>query len=181
MEIKKRIAATNPAYITEKSGKAFVVHPVKITDSLTSIGLMYNVSSHLIKQVNELVSDQIYSKKELLVPVVDGMRLPSFIAAETEEEKDARLLKESMYLQNVQRASAVRIMATLIAEHHKPEPRSKFFTEAKFYLEEAGYDLAQAQAKFLADVAWEQQQKKDAPKKPGFFAKLFGLSDAKTE
>ena len=85
------------------------------------------------------------------------MRLPSFMAAETEEEKEARLLKESMYLQNVQRASAVRIMATLIAEHHKPEPRGNFLSEAKFYLEEAGYDLAQSQAKFLADVTWERQ------------------------
>ena len=76
------------------------------------------------------------------MPVVDGIRMPNL--NETPELARERELKEAMYLENVKRAEAQRMMATLIGEHNRPEPRSKFFAEAKFYLEDANYDFEKA-------------------------------------
>ena len=39
------------------------------------IALKYNVGSNLIKRANDLITEEIFSKKELLIPIVPGMTL----------------------------------------------------------------------------------------------------------
>ena len=44
---------------------------------------------HLIKQCNELLTDNLYSKERIMIPVVEGMVL-QVAAPETEESKMKR-------------------------------------------------------------------------------------------
>lgn len=54
-------------------GKQYVIHDVHIYDTLMKISLRYNVPEKQIRAINKLVSDEVYSRKEILVPVQPGM------------------------------------------------------------------------------------------------------------
>lgn len=55
-------------------------------DTLSMISLKYNVRQHLIKTANDLITENIFSKQELLIPIVAGMTL-RVEAPESEEAK----------------------------------------------------------------------------------------------
>ena len=57
-----------------------------MNDTLSMISLKYNVRQHLIKIANDLISENIFSKQELLIPIVAGMTL-RVEAPESEEAK----------------------------------------------------------------------------------------------
>ena len=59
----------------EINGKQFLVHKVRESDSLMKLSLMYNVSIRLIKNCNNLVDDNVFHKRELLIPVVEGFMM----------------------------------------------------------------------------------------------------------
>ena len=72
------------------NGKQYLVHKVKETDSLEKLSLQYKISVKAIKMTNELISDQIFSRAELLLPVQPGMQ----ISVEEPESEEKKLQKE---------------------------------------------------------------------------------------
>ena len=73
----------------EVNDRQFLVHKVIESDSLMRLSLKYNVSIRLIKNCNNLVDDQVYHKRELLIPVVEGfvMRDQQPLTEEQEKQK----------------------------------------------------------------------------------------------
>ena len=63
-----------------------MIHKVKMNDTLSMISLKYNVRQHLIKAANDLITENIFSKQELLIPIVPGMTL-RVEAPESEQAK----------------------------------------------------------------------------------------------
>ena len=57
-----------------------------MNDTLSMISLKYNVRQNLIKTANDLITENIFSKQELLIPIVAGMTL-RVEAPESEEAK----------------------------------------------------------------------------------------------
>jgi hypothetical protein len=57
-----------------------------MNDTLSMISLKNNVRQHLIKTANDLISENIFSRQELLIPIVAGMTL-RVEAPESEEVK----------------------------------------------------------------------------------------------
>ena len=57
---QEKIKGREQVHLIEKDGSAYLVHPVRITDSLQSIGLTYNVNSKLIMKANQLLNEQIF-------------------------------------------------------------------------------------------------------------------------
>ena len=54
------------------------------------LSLKYNVSTRLLKNCNGIVDDQIFSKRELLIPIVEGMVCAAQMPV-TEESEKARI------------------------------------------------------------------------------------------
>ncbi len=52
----------------EDGSVAYVIHKVQITDTLDGVSIRYNVRKDLIQRVNEFSGDEIYMKKELIIP-----------------------------------------------------------------------------------------------------------------
>lgn len=131
-------------------------------------------------EANKLLNDQIYQKKELLIPVVDGMKLN--MRAMTPAEAEAKKIKQEMYLKEVNRSESLRMLVRDIADSQRSIERIKFKEEARMYLEDCGYDYDKAKAKWQADLKWEEEQKRLAKaNKPGFFAKLFSSNKDKQQ
>jgi len=47
-----------------------VIHRTKPTDTVQRLSLAYNVPMNLIRQANDLLTDNLYSKETILLPVV---------------------------------------------------------------------------------------------------------------
>jgi LysM repeat protein len=54
-----------PAY---EVGAGYVIHKVAETDTLDGVCLRYDVSKDMIRRANEFSGDEIYMKKELIIP-----------------------------------------------------------------------------------------------------------------
>ena len=54
-----------PAY---EVGAGYVIHKVAETDTLDGICLRYDVSKDMIRGANEFTGDEIYMKRELIIP-----------------------------------------------------------------------------------------------------------------
>lgn len=54
-----------PAY---KKGVGYVIHQVSQNDTLDGISIRYNVSKDLIRRANQFTGDEIFMKKELVIP-----------------------------------------------------------------------------------------------------------------
>jgi LysM repeat protein len=52
----------------EDGSVAYVIHKTLVTDTLDGISIRYNVRKDLIQRVNEFTGDEIYMKKELIIP-----------------------------------------------------------------------------------------------------------------
>lgn len=102
-----------------------MIHLTKPTDTLQRLSLVYNVPMNLIKQFNDLLTDNLYSKERIMIPVVEGMIL-QVAAPETEESKAKREMDR--------RENALRMMTEHI--RRKLKQNGDFKPEATFYLSE---------------------------------------------
>lgn len=71
-------------------GKQYIVHTVLINDTLSMLSLKYNVSQQLIRSTNKLLTDNIFSRQELLIPVQPGM----VIRIDAPEQDDSLIRRE---------------------------------------------------------------------------------------
>ena len=56
-------------------GKQFIVHRVKESDSLGMLSLKYSVPVNTIRQSNNLLTENVFSRLELLIPVKEGVEI----------------------------------------------------------------------------------------------------------
>jgi LysM repeat protein len=78
-----------------------VIHEVKPNDTLDRISIMYDISKDAIRRANDFTGDEIYMKKELIIPnksklifssinfIIDGpVNLPSSEYTEEQRKKE---------------------------------------------------------------------------------------------
>ena len=66
------VGMPNEGEVRVIGGKAFLVHRVLEFETLQKLSLKYNVNARALMNCNALLDDQIFHKRELLVPIVDG-------------------------------------------------------------------------------------------------------------
>ena len=67
--IEEQIPITKSPYPTiTASGSNYVIHKVNPTDTLDRICLIYNIPKDAICKANDFIGDEIYMKKELIIP-----------------------------------------------------------------------------------------------------------------
>ena len=71
-------------------GKQYLVQTVLINDTLSMLSLKYNVSQQLIRTTNKLLTDNIFSRQELLIPVQPGM----VVRIDAPEQDDSLIRRE---------------------------------------------------------------------------------------
>ncbi len=133
--------------MVEIEGKQFVCHQVKIHDTLQGVALKYNVSITIIKKANQLLTDSIFQKQELLIPVVPGLTVK---VAEPESDS-SRLLREE-----ANRETALSMLNEHICKANHASKHADFRAEARFYLSENDFDYRRAAQAYDADLKTEQ-------------------------
>ena len=106
------------------------------------LSLRYNVSMQLIRMANEFTGDEIFMKKELVIPFTTGMVYKD-IKPETEEQR---------------RKICIDMLNKLFLERNRSNQRD-YSAEARYYLEVTDYNLDKALAEYEADMKFEEQQK----------------------
>jgi LysM repeat protein len=51
-----------------QQGPKYVIHKVNPNDTLDRISIIYNVPKDAIRKANDFIGDEIYMKKELIIP-----------------------------------------------------------------------------------------------------------------
>lgn len=120
----------------------YVIHKVSPNETLDRICLIYNCPKDAIRKANGFSGDEIYMKKELIIPSsnVPVSRVdPNLQVNEDQRRKD---------------------MIDLMNQHlrEKYGYKSSFKAEAQYYLEIAGYDFLKAIKEFEEDYKFEKEQ-----------------------
>lgn len=134
-------AATPPAPDT-----LHFLHPTD--DTIPSLSLRYNVPASVLRRYNNLTSDHLLSaRRTILVP---GSHYPSGVSLSPRpvegEEEETRKAKIRRWM-----------VACKCAEYEV----------AELYLEQSGYDLGRAVARYQADEEWERTHPMDVGKGKG--------------
>jgi len=126
-------------------GKSYLVHKVLEFDSLPKLSLKYNVNGRALMNCNGLVDEQIFHKREILVPIVEG-----FVKA-----KQQTKLTETQQVENIQlkRESAIRMMWEHIEEKMG---KGNFHAEALYYCSDNNYEYIKARDAFNTDLEFER-------------------------
>jgi len=131
-------------------GKEYIVHQVTTKCSLVMISLKYNVPEQTIRYANGMAGDQIFAKKEVLIPVTPTTNIvaqkPMDAAEKAKEKADI-----DKY--------AINMVAAYIKGIENPRgDKRDHMGEAKYYLEVNAYDMVKARENYLADVEFEKSQ-----------------------
>lgn len=62
-----------PIGYTRDGKEDYVIHNVTPTDTLEGISLRYDVNKDLIRRANEFTGDEVYMKKELIIPFTSNI------------------------------------------------------------------------------------------------------------
>lgn len=140
------VGMPNEGEVRVIDGKAFLVHRVLEFDSLQGLSLKYNINARALMQCNGLVDDQIFHKREILVPIVDG-----FVMARQQTS-----LTEAQQVENIQlkRESAIRMMWEHIEEQMG---QGNYKAEALYYCSDNNYEYIKARDAFNRDLEFERQ------------------------
>ncbi|KAL6056840.1 hypothetical protein QOT17_015867 [Balamuthia mandrillaris] len=123
-----------------KPEEDFFYHTIQDTDTLQGLSLKYHVSREALKRVNNTSSDiQLMAMKQIRVPKSEHVKAPLPSPQQTEEQ--AR-------------------RATFRKFKSRTECTDE---EAKFYLQEAHYDLEKAMALWREDEDWEYKATHSPP------------------
>jgi len=121
-----------------------VRHRVTTLDTLLGLSLKYGVSVDLIKQANRMGSESVFQYKFLDIP--NPTKLPSQEEIEADQKNLPKEGKEGIMISRFLRMAS-----------------SKDEAEARFYLEECGWDVNKAVKMREDDLEWEEEdvKKKD--------------------
>lgn len=145
--------------------KQFLVHKVLMSDSLTKLSLMYNVSQKDIKLCNGLTMDQIFQRKELLIPVTKDFKEYSVKPLTAEQIQRQEEAKREMAIH----CMTEYVRERLPADQLKASKTKDFRAEALFYCSDNNYEYHKAKKHFDEDLKFEEDAKKmERPKKKKF-------------
>lgn len=110
------------------------------SDTLDRVCLIYNVPKDAIRKANNFTGDEIYMKRELIIPGSSGPMFKMNISQNDEQRK--------------------RDMVELVSIHIKEKLKTfgSYQAEGKYYLEMHNYDFAKAIEEFEADLKFESEQ-----------------------
>ncbi len=123
------------------------MHQVKENDTLVGISLRYDIAVDLIRMANDFTGDDIYFKKEIIIPYTNGMIYKDKLPATEQEQKEGKIV----------------LMNQALVEKYKDQPTYR--EEAKYYLEITSYDLEKALDEFEEDMKFEKEHKSKMNKK----------------
>lgn len=110
------------------------------SDTLDRICLIYDVPKDAIRKANAFTGDEVYMKKELIIPGSAGP-IARINANQSEESK---------------RKDLIELMGQHIRE--KLKTFNNYRAEAQYYLEIHNYDLRKAMDEFEEDLKFESEQ-----------------------
>ena len=118
----------------------YSIHQVQPNDTLDRVCLLYDVPKDAIRKANNFTGDEIYMKRELIIP---GSAGPVFRVnlAQTEEKR-----KQDM----------VELFSIHIKE--KLKTFGSYQAEAKYYLEMHNYEYSKGIEEFEEDLKFENEQ-----------------------
>ena len=124
------------------ASRMYVIHKVQPNDTLDRLCILYDVSKDMIRKANQFTGDEIFMKREIIIPHSAG---PIFRPGETVPYSEEQRKKDS-----------IEIMAQHLKERFGGQPTFK--AEAQYYLEITGYDLKKAIEEFEQDLKFEKEQ-----------------------
>lgn len=164
---------------TIKAGPNYVIHKINPNETLERICLIYNVSKQLIQRANDFTGDEIYMKKELIIPTSGNIIIfhkyllisgGPIYRIEKNPEIDEQKRKRDL----------IELMSQHLRENSRTQ-QVEFRAEAQYYLEVTNYDFKLAIKEFDQDMKFEKEQelkfgtqkgsKKKGKKQPLIFTK----------
>jgi len=118
----------------ESQNDDFFLHKVLTTDTLVGLSLRYNIPTKDIQRINRLTTDQVYTKKTLLIPKNANAKLPN--------PDDIAVLEESQRKLKHQR------------DFRRETSCSR--EESLYYLEESNYNYPESIQSWRSDREWEK-------------------------
>ena len=112
-----------------KGYSTYVMHKVNPNETLDRLSIIYGVPKDAIRKANGFTGDEIYMKKELIIPNVNG---PVF----KPEDKPAPQSEDQ------RKRDVIDLMSLHLREKFKNQ--SSFKAEAQYYLEITNYNLEKA-------------------------------------
>jgi len=146
---QKTVSSKKPGSIEEQIPLAvkglpagsYSIHQVQQNDTLDRVCLLYDVPKDAIRKANNFTGDEIYMKRELVIPGSAGPVFRNAGLTQTEEQR-----KQDM----------IELMSIHIKE--KLKTLGSYQAEGKYYLEMHGYDYAKAIDEFEEDLKFENEQ-----------------------
>lgn len=120
----------------------YIIHQVLPSDTLDRVCLIYDVPKDAIRKANNFTGDEIFMKKELVIPNSAGPVLRANIPSTQTDEQRKR--------------DQIDLMATHLRE--KLRTAQSYKAEAQYYLEITNYDLGKAIEEFEEDLKFENEQ-----------------------
>lgn len=122
----------------------YIAHKVLATDTLTGLSIKYQTTKKTIMQLNNLTTDAIFVKKELLVPAKEGI---NYVQTYDTDKLEAERKQDCMNLFH----NHIREQRGL--------PLDNFLPEAQFYMEESKYDFKKAMQLLNEDLEFEEKER----------------------
>jgi len=111
-------------------------------ETLDRISLIYNCSKDAIRKANDFTGDEIYMKKELIIPTTNA---PLFKINQEAPKNEEQRKKDMIELMNKH-------------IHEKIIDQTSCKAEALYYLESTNYNFEKAMKEFEEDLKYEKDQ-----------------------
>ena len=105
---------TLQAVVREINGERFIVHAVKMTDTLSMLSLKYHVGINVIRTTNNLLTDNVFSRQELLIPMSNMSDTSNIYEVQDDQDPNKKRQKEVE-----RRDSALTILAETIKDKNQ--------------------------------------------------------------
>ena len=119
----------------------YIIHKVNPSETLDRISIIQNVPKDAIRKANGFTGDEIYMKKELIIPNASGpvFRVDNPLQSEEQRKKDL-----------------IDLMSLHLKERFKDQKSYK--AEAQYYLDITNYNYEKAILEFEEDLKFEKEQ-----------------------
>eukprot|EP01016_Furgasonia_blochmanni_P038506 TRINITY_DN4666_c0_g3_i1.p1 TRINITY_DN4666_c0_g3~~TRINITY_DN4666_c0_g3_i1.p1 ORF type:complete len:249 (-),score=65.10 TRINITY_DN4666_c0_g3_i1:293-1039(-) len=116
-----------------------IVHKVTISDTMEGICLQYNVTPDQVRKANNLYNNDVYYRKELVIP---------------NPKSNHALEQDEAELERIRRKHILNHFIDAM------DPTERSEKTAKYYLESHNYDLTLAMREYKEDLKFEEQNKR---------------------
>jgi len=122
----------------------FVIHTVKISDTLERLCIQYDVNKDAIKMANDFLGEEIYMFKTLKIPFTYGEVY--HVPPDKDEEEEKKEWAQEQFHQVIRDTNL---------------DNENYTSEVKYYLEMNNYNMEEAMRQYDLDMKFEKQVKTD--------------------